>query len=108
MSRTNETRYIKPPETCQHKCRLDSSVCNNKQRGNEDKCRCESKELIEKVICDKGFIWSPSNCQCECNVGEYLDYRNYKCRKTFVDKLVEECHDDIDEKELYQNKTTYN
>ena len=30
--------------------------------------------------CDKGFIWNPSNCECECDkscdVGEYLDYEN--------------------------------
>ena len=30
----------------------------NKQRWNEDKCRCECKELIDKGICDKGFIWN--------------------------------------------------
>ena len=29
------------------KCRLDASVCNNKQRWNDDKCRCECKELID-------------------------------------------------------------
>ena len=27
-------------------------------------------------MCDKGFIWNPSNCECECDkacdVGEYL------------------------------------
>ena len=27
---------------------LDASVCNNKQRWNEGKCRCEFKELIDK------------------------------------------------------------
>ena len=32
MSRTNETRYIKFHVTCVWKCRLDASVCNNKQR----------------------------------------------------------------------------
>ena len=32
MSRTNETRHIKWHETCKCKCRLDASVCNNKQR----------------------------------------------------------------------------
>ena len=32
MSRTNETRHIKWHETCKCKCRLDVSVCNNKQR----------------------------------------------------------------------------
>ena len=38
MSRTNETRHIEWHETCKCKCRLDASVCNNKQRWNDDKC----------------------------------------------------------------------
>ena len=101
ISRANETRCIKLHETC--KCRLDASVCNNKQRRNEDKCRCECKELIDKGSCDKGFIWNPSNCECECdkscNVEEYLDYENCKCRKKLVDKLVE-CTENIDEVKL--------
>ena len=45
-------------------------------------------------MCDKGFIWNPSNCECECDkscdVGEYLDYKNCKCRKKIADKLIEE------------------
>ena len=56
ISMTNETRHIEWHETCKCKCRLDPSVCNNKQRWNEDTCRCECKELIDKGICDKGFI----------------------------------------------------
>ena len=63
MSRTNETRHIKWHETCKCKCRLDASVCNNKQRWNNDKCQCECKELIDKGICNKGYIWNPSNCK---------------------------------------------
>ena len=31
ISRTNETRHIKWHETYKYKCRLDASVCNNKQ-----------------------------------------------------------------------------
>ena len=84
------------------------NVCNNKQRCNNDKCRCECKELIGKGICDKGFIWNPSNCKCACNkscdVGEYLDYENCKCRKKLVDKLVKECNENTDEKELHSNE----
>ena len=65
MSRTNETRHIKWQEALKSKCRLNGSVCNNKQRWNNDKCRCECKELIDKGVCDKGFIWNPNNCECE-------------------------------------------
>ena len=57
MSRTNETRHIvNVNETFKCKCRLDGSVCNNKQRWNKEKCRPECKELIEKGVCDKEFI----------------------------------------------------
>ena len=96
MSRINETRHIIRHETCKYICRLTASVCNNKQRWNEDKCTCECKEdLIDKGICDKGYIWNTSNCQCECDkscgIGEYLDCKNCVCRNSIVDKLVEEC-----------------
>ena len=104
MSRTNETRHIKWHETCKCKCRLDASVCNNKQRWNNDKCQCECKELNDKCICNKGFIWNPSNCKCECDklcdFGEYLEYENCKCRKRLVDKLIEECNENIEETSL--------
>ena len=57
-SRNNETRHIEWHKTCTCECILNASVCNNKQRWNEDKCRCECKELIEKVMRDKVFIWN--------------------------------------------------
>ena len=37
MSRTNERKHIKWHEACKCKCRLNASVCNNRQRWNEDK-----------------------------------------------------------------------
>ena len=100
MSRTNETRHIEWHETCKYKCRLDAGVYNNRQRWNDDKCRCECKELIDKGVCDKGSNWNPSNCDCEygksCDVGECLGYENCKCRKKLINKLVEECTENID------------
>ena len=56
MSRTSETRYIEWHETCRCECRLDAIVCNNKQRWNNDKCRCKCKALIDKGVFDKGYI----------------------------------------------------
>ena len=99
MSRTNETRHTEWHETCKYKCRLDASVCNNKQRWNDDKCRCACKKIVDKGVCDKGSIWNPINCECDksCEVGEYLDYENCKCRKKLIDKLTEECTENIDE-----------
>ena len=99
MLRTNETRHIEWHESCKCKCKFGANVCDNKQRWNKDKCRCECKELI-----DKGFIWNPSNCECECDkacdIGEYLDYEICKCRKKLVDKLVDECAETVEEVKL--------
>ena len=52
-------------------------------------------------MCNKGFIWNPSNFECECDkrcdFGEYLDYENCKCRKTLVAPLIEECTETVEE-----------
>ena len=68
---------------------------------NKDKCGCECKELIDKGVCDKEYIWNPGNCECECDkscdIGEYLDHKNCTCQKRLVEKLVEECNETIDE-----------
>ena len=104
MSKNNDTRPIEWHKTCKCKCRSDASVCNNKQRWSEDKCRCECKELVDKGMCAKGFVWNLSNCECECDelgdVGEYLDYKNCRGRKSLFDKLIEERS-----KNIYENET---
>ena len=104
MSRTNETRFIKWNKKCNCKCRLDTIICNSKQRWNKNKCRCECKELIVKGVCDEEFIWDPSNCECECDrncdFSENLEHENCKCRKKLVDKLIDECTETIEEVKL--------
>ena len=65
------------------------------------------KELIDKGLCDKGLVWNLSNCESECDklcdVEEYLDYKNCKCRKRLIDQLVEECSENIDGNEIIYN-----
>ena len=60
--------------------------------------------MINKGLCDEGYIWNSSNWECEfdklCDVGEYLDYKNFKCRKGLIDKLIEECSENIDRNEM--------
>ena len=60
--------------------------------------------MIDKGSCDKGFIWNHGNRECEsdktCDVGEYLDYYNYKCGNKLVDKIVKECTENIDKVKL--------
>ena len=45
-------------------------------------------------MCDKGFIWNPSNCECECDKAS--DVRE----KKLVDKLVDECTETVEEVKL--------
>ena len=60
-----------------------------------------ARNWLTKGVYHTGYIWNASNCKCECDkwcdVGEYLDYENCKCRKRLADKLVEECAENIDE-----------
>ena len=55
-------------------------------------------------MCDNGFIWNLSNCECKCDkacdIGEYLDYENCKCRKKWFDKLVDERTETVEEVKL--------
>ena len=41
--------------------------------------------MIDKDVCNKGFIWHSSKCECECDKScdfcEYLDYEDCKCKK---------------------------
>ena len=56
MSRTNEKRFIEWHETCKCECKFGENVCNNKQRWNKGKCRCECKELIDRKMFSKGLF----------------------------------------------------
>ena len=122
---TNKTRRIEWHETCKCKCKFNGSICNNKQRWNDDKCRRECKELINKGVCDKELVWNPSNCKCECykswdfspsnckcecynscDFTDYLDYKNCKCKKRLVEQLIEECTGNIGETRLFEINLT--
>ena len=103
-SRTSETRYISWHETCACKCRLDASLCNDKQCWNGDICKCQCKKLIDKDRCENGVAWNLSTCECEsnksCNVGKFLDYINCRCRERLIDKLVKKYEKDNDGNEI--------
>ena len=53
--------------------------------------------MIDKGWCEDGFIWNPSICEYECD--KSCDFENCICRKRLIDKLVEECGEDINENE---------
>ena len=65
MTLTNKTKQVIFHESCECICRLDPTVCNNKQRWNKNKCRCEF--LINKN-CERDFVWNISNCKHQKNV----------------------------------------
>ena len=64
----------------------------------------------------KDLFWNPSNgeyeCDKNCDFSEYLDYENFKCRKKIVDKLIDECTENIEEIKLaeitlFENEYNY-
>ena len=77
MSWSNQTRHIGWHESCKCKCRLDASVCSNKT------CGCE--------------------CDRSCDIGEYLDHKNCKCKHKIAGALVEKCSKNIDKNEMICN-----
>ena len=60
-------------------------------------------------MCDKGYIFNPSNCKCECDksydTSQYLDYLDCKCKKKIIDLVVEEYTEYDDNKTKIFNKT---
>ena len=85
LSRVNETRFVEWHNNCVCKGKIGPEKCNSKQRLSEDKCRCKYKEGVAKGVCDVGYVFNASNCECEChkncNFGEYLDYSECVCRQ---------------------------
>ena len=52
----NETRNVLWHEICKCLCKLNSSVCNNKQIWDGDTCRCDCNEAFAGIMsCDKGY-----------------------------------------------------
>ena len=56
ISKTNETKYIKWHKTCKSKCRLDASVCNNKQDGMKINADVNAKNWLAKDYMIKDLL----------------------------------------------------
>ena len=109
----NETRNVLWHESCKCICKLNSSVCNNKQIWNGDTCRCDCNEDFAGIInCTKGYTWNPSTCECQCDKwckpGQYLDHKNCICKNKLVGRLIEECTSVINETMMNNNNYDYN
>ena len=89
LMRLNETRNVLWHESCKYVCKLNLSVCNNKQIWNDDTCRCDCNEYFTDIIsCDKRYTWNPSTCECQCDrwckAGQCLDHKK-------IGRVIEEC-----------------
>ena len=104
----NETCSVVWHESCKYVCKLNSSVCNNKQIWNSDTCRCDCNEDFAGIInCTKGYTWNPSTCECQydtwCKPGQYLDHKNCVCKNKLVGRLISECTSIINETMMNNN-----
>ena len=88
ISRKNVLRNLSFHKSFKCSCLLDEKVCNNKQKWNKEKCRCECLEIKER---ENGSFWNVVNCRCEFK----------KVAKLIVEE--EEC--DIETDDIVQNKT---
>ena len=102
IKRINEIRNVLWRESCKCLCKLNSSVCNNKQIWNNDTCRCDCNEDFAGIInCTKGYTWNPSTCECQCDTwckpGHYLDHKNCICKNKLIGRVIAECASVINE-----------
>ena len=117
LMKLNETRNVLWHESCKCVCKLNSSVCNNKQIWNDDTCRCDCNEDYAGTIsCAKGYMWNPSICECQCDKWckqeQYLDHKNCVCKNKLIGRVIEECTSVINEtminnKDNITNNNTY-
>ena len=49
-------------QSCKCGCLLDEKVCNNLQKWNKNKCRCECLKIKK---CKIGYSWNFNNCRCK-------------------------------------------
>ena len=117
LTMLNETRKVLWHESCKCVCKLNSSVCNNKQIWNSNTCRCDCNENFAGMInCAKRYTWNPSTCECQCDKwckpGQCLGHKNCVCKNKLVGRLISECTSVIYEtmmnnKDNITNNNTY-
>ena len=113
LMRLNETRNVLWHENCKCVCKLNSSICNNKQIWNSDTCRCDCNEDSAGIInFGKGYTWHPSTFECQCDTwckqGQYLDHKNCVCKNKLIGRLIEECTSIINETMINNKNNTNN
>ena len=87
ISRENVFKNVTFHKSCKCDCLLHEKVCNNKQKWNKNKCRCECLEIKD---CGNNSFWNVVNCRC-------------KFKKAAALIAAEEC--DVETNDIIQNKT---
>ena len=62
LSKKNILKNVSFHQSCKCGCLLDEKVCNNLQKWNKDKCRCECLKIKD---CGIGYSGNINNCRCE-------------------------------------------
>ena len=62
LSEKNVLKNISFHQSCKCDCLLDKKVCNNLQKGNKDKFRCECLKIKKCAI---GYSWNVNNYRFE-------------------------------------------
>ena len=93
LTMLNETHNVLWHESCKCVCKLNSSVCNNKQIWNSNTCRCDCNEdFVGMIYCAKEYTWNPSTCECQCDTwckpSQYLDHKNCVRKNKLIGRLL--------------------
>ena len=92
----NEIKILRKHKSYKRQCKLDGRKCNSNQKRNNNKCRCECKNLKEHIACEKDYVWSPARCSCKN--GKYFS-------SIIIDESVITCDKNIETTKTVPTKT---
>ena len=99
LSRKNVLKNISFHQSCKCFCLLDKKVCNNLQKWNKNKCKCECLKIKK---CDIGYSWNVNTCRCEmkklaalieeeCDVETSEKIRSNENKRVTLIKKIKNC-----------------
>ena len=94
ITNKDEAKTVTEHNSCDFKCKFNSTTCNSKQKWNDKTCQCECKNYHK---CKENYCWNPSTCICE----------NSKYLKSIADTAVTECDEIVIVMNNLVTKKTY-
>ena len=61
ITRINELKILAKHISCKCECMFDGRKCNSNQKWNNNKCRCEFKNLKKHHVCKKNIFLKSCN-----------------------------------------------